>query len=257
MEGTAILWAHNVVLAMDRLIDEWRRNPKKAHRSHCAPDAPTGTKCPSQSSWPIRCKCEPGSPTRNWKSANKPSLVICIVKSTIGDWAKEIATFSAKDAPFALLPIICHRSEKSSSGKTTVLDSNGRPKISYNDTVEAANLICGENGRYAKTVCNHVLITSQQGISNYVLRPLGITDKNGKATKRPPDFQIGLVDESHQATGPGSGFAGTLKLLASSAKSIESVKLDHNGEVPPENRPVKFVFMSGTMFADIANLAPF
>jgi len=257
MEGTAILWAHNVVLLMDRSIDEWRRNPEKAHRSHCAPDAPTGTKCPSQSSWPIRCKCEPGSPTRNWKSANKPSLVVCMVKSTIGDWAKEVGTFCSDDAPFALLPIICHGSEKSSGGSTTVLKGNGRPKISYNDTVEAADLICGENGRYAKTVCDHILITSEQSIGSYVLNPLGLTDKNGKATKRPPDFQIGLVDESHQATGAGSGFAKALKLLASSAKPIESVELDDNGEVPSKDRPIKFVFMSGTMFAEVANLAPY
>ena len=257
MEGTAILWAHNVVLLMDRSIDEWRRNPEKAHRSHCAPDAPTGTKCPSQSSWPIRCKCEPGSPTRNWKSANKPSLVVCMVKSTIGDWAKEVGTFCSNDAPFALLPIICHGSEKSSGGSTTVLKGNGRPKISYNDTVEAADLICGENGRYAKTVCDHILITSEQSIGSYVLNPLGLTDKNGKATKRPPDFQIGLVDESHQATGAGSGFAKALKLLASSAKPIESVELDDNGEVPSKDRPIKFVFMSGTMFAEVANLAPY
>ena len=48
-----------------------------------------------------------------------------------------------------------------------------------------------------------------------------------------------------------------LLLLASPARSLDPDDFDDDSQVAPENRPTKFVFMSGTMYSEVKHLAPY
>ncbi|KAJ5057914.1 hypothetical protein J3E72DRAFT_433177 [Bipolaris maydis] len=241
----SLMWLKNVLVHMTRSINRFRNNNENA-KKHLPEDASTGQECPSQGYFPFKCICNPDSPARNWVIDMRPSLVVCMVKSTIPDWAGTVNDFCDEDCPFQLKSVIGHGTIKSKTGPTRRTKNSTKDDAVFDSRI----LSFHEDGTSCELPppVNYVVITTPSSALAWVVNAIGDKEKRTSAA-----FSLIAVDEFHQITGDSTAIIRTLEKFTCKHQSSYV-----EGERPPFSQakgvPTKFVFSSGTPWKDLKDL---